>query len=46
VFEMDRVAEILGGAVELLLHGHGSGCGRCRILVQREVRIQPFGGVC
>jgi hypothetical protein len=24
VFEMNRVAEVLGGTIELLLHGHGS----------------------
>jgi hypothetical protein len=25
VFEMDRVAEVLSGAVEMLLHGRGPG---------------------
>jgi hypothetical protein len=41
MFEMDRVAQILGGAVEWLLHGGGSGCGLPHILVQLKALIQP-----
>ena len=43
VFEMDRVAEIFGGAVEWLLHGRGSPnafyriIGKCRALIQSFV---------
>src|SRR5436305_10571152 len=38
VFEMDRVAEIFGGAVERLLHGCGPRLGYGAIIVKRDAR--------
>jgi len=40
VFEMDGVAEIFGGAIELLIHGHGpyAYCGHT--IVQHDALIQ------
>src|SRR4051794_2924269 len=42
MFEMDRIAEIFGGTVELLMHGNSLGYGMQAILRQRVRLIQPF----
>jgi len=44
VFEVDRVAEILGGAVEFLLHGRGFSDAFWGIIGKCEANSQQAAG--